>query len=120
MPNKIDELFAPEQLRRNWQKTKKRAAMPVATEKESNSPPDIFALLQILIKGRFFGDDAVVLNLLLEELHTLLISVFPPIGDNQTPAENQAEIIAAIQDVLNRIEDIIEAFETAGRGQLRK
>jgi hypothetical protein len=117
MPNKIDELFAPEHLRKNWQKTKKRDDGPAGAATESKSPLNIFALLQILVKGRFGGDDVAVLNLLLEDLQALLISVFPPVGGNQTPAENRAEMIPAIHDVLNRLEDIIEAFEIRGRSR---
>jgi hypothetical protein len=117
MSNKIDGLFAPERLRRNWQKTKKRAGGPVSAETEGKSPLEIFVRLQVLIKERFSGDDAGALNLLLEELHALLIPMFPVVEKSQTPAENQAEMIPAIHEVLNRIEDLVEAFEIAGRSR---
>jgi len=106
MPNKIDELFAPERLRRNWQKTNKSADRPVIAETEGKSPLEIYEHLQILIKGRFSGDDALALNLLLEELHAHLIN-----------GENQAETVPAIHEVLNRIEDLVDAFEIAGRSR---
>ena len=117
MSNKIDDLFAPEHLRRNWQKAKKRAGGPVSAETEGKSPLEIFVRLQALIKERFSGDDAVALNLLLEELHILLIPLFPTLEKSQTPVENQAEMIPAIHEVMNRIEDLVEAFEIAGRSR---
>ena len=88
-------------------------------QQKVNPPLDILHHLQGLIKGRFSGDDAAVLNLLLEELHALLINVFPAAEDNQIPADNQAEMIPAIHDVLNRIEDLVEAFEMAGQAGSR-
>jgi hypothetical protein len=115
MPNRLDELFAPERLRRNWQKTKKNAGMPSATATEDKSPLDIFMRLQGLIKGRFSGDDGEVLRLLLEELHSLLIDIFPTAEKNLVPVENRVKMIPPAHDVLNRIEDIIEAFEIAAR-----
>jgi len=117
MPNKIDELFAPERLRRNWQKTNKSADRPVIAETEGKSPLEIYEHLQILIKGRFSGDDALALNLLLEELHALLIPMFPIVEKSQPPAENQAKTIPAIHEALNRIEDLVDAFEIAGRSR---
>jgi hypothetical protein len=117
MPNKIDDLFAPERLRRNWQKEKKRTGGPVSAETEGKSPLEIFARLQVLIKERFSGDDAVALNLLLEELHALLIPLFPTVEKSQIPAENQAEMTPFIHEVMNRIEDLVEAFEIAGRSR---
>lgn len=117
MPNKIDELFAPERLRRNWQKTKKHADRPIIGETEGKSPLDIFEHLQILIRKHFSGNDVQALNPLLEELSALLLTVFPAEGQNQIPAENPEKSIAAIHEVLNRIEDLVDAFEIAGRGR---
>jgi len=75
-------------------------------KRKVNRPWRIYEHLQILIKGRFSGDDALALNLLLEELHAHLIN-----------GENQAETVPAIHEVLNRIEDLVDAFEIAGRSR---
>jgi hypothetical protein len=120
MPNKIDELFSPERLSRNWQKTEKRAAKPVFAEADDQSPLKIFEQLQTLVKRRFSGDDAEALNLLLEELQTLLVAAFPPVEKGSTPAENQEENLPAIHEVLNRLEDLVDAFELAGRRRQSK
>jgi len=117
MPTKIDELFAPERLRKNWKRTQKPTTGSDRVSKEGQSPFGIFSRLQSLIRSRFSGDNAVVLNLLLEELHALLIAAFPTEGEDEGPEENQADPIPAIHEILNRIEDIVDAFEIAGRSR---
>jgi hypothetical protein len=120
MSTKIDELFAPARLRKNWQKIKERPEEQVENEKENKFPLDIFLHMQALTQESFSGDDVIVLNLLLDELHVLLIAVFPENGESPAPAEERAKIIPAIYEVLNRIEDIWEAFEAAGRNRNRR
>lgn len=120
MPNKIDELFSPERLRRTWQKTQQPDDRPIIAEEEGQSPLEMFELLQRLITRRFSGDEAVVLNLLLEELHLHLCNVFPADRKMETPPENKKARIPAIHEVLNRIEDLVDAFEIAGASQKRK
>ena len=117
MPTKIDELFAPERLRKNWQRAQKTSKGPDRAKTEDQSPMEIFARLQSLIRSRFSGENLVVLNLLLDELHDLLIAAFPTGGDDKAPEENQAEPMPAIHELLNRIEDIVDAFEIAGRSR---
>ena len=117
MPTKIDELFAPERLRKNWQRTQKPSKDSGRVKTEDQAPLEIFARLQSLVRNRFSGDNLVVLNLLLEELHALLVAAFPTGGEGETEEENQAEPIPAIHEILNRIEDIVDAFEIAGRGR---
>jgi hypothetical protein len=119
MPNKIDELFSPERMRRNWQKVEKRAERPILVGKEGQSPLKIVEELQSLVKRRFFGDEAEALNLLLEELQTLLSAAFPTV-ERSSPPENPEENLPAIHEVLNRLEDLVDAFEIAGRRRQRK
>jgi hypothetical protein len=121
MPNKIDELFAPERLRNNWQKKEKTAEAPASDTKKSESPLSIFADLQEFIRESFSGEDAEVLMMLSEELHGLLAHIFQDSEDSANnsiqpeQARDMAKIIPAGHDILNRIEDIAEAFEMAGR-----
>jgi hypothetical protein len=117
MTDKLNDLFAPERLRKSWQKTKSQAARLVNGERQGESLLDFFEHLRNLIQTKFSGDDADALDLLVEELHTLLMPMFPEVGKRTPPAENQAEIISAIHDVLNRIEDLVDAFEIAGRSR---
>ena len=117
MADKFNDLFAPERLHKSWQKTREQAPRPVTGEKEGKSPFEIFEHLRSLIQTKFSGNDAGALNLLLEELHSLLIPMFQEVGKHTPLAENQAEIISSIHDVLNRIEDLADAFEIAGRSR---
>ena len=117
MPTKIDELFSPERLRKNWQRAQDPARGSGRAGTEDQPPLEIFARLQLLIRGRFSGDNAAVLDLLLEELHTLLIAAFPPGEEGKVSEEKEGEPIPAIHEVLNRIEDIVDAFEIAGRNR---
>jgi hypothetical protein len=120
MPKKIDELFSPERLQSNWQKVGERREKPPAMDVREQSVPEIFDQLQRLIQQRFFGEDALALNLLLDELHALLMPAFPAGGTDQAPVEGQEERITAIHELLNRIEDLVEAFEMAGRSRQQK
>jgi hypothetical protein len=120
MTKKIDELFSPERLRRNWQKAKVHPEELAGSQTEAKSPQAIFARLQALIRDRFSGDDAVALNLLLEELQVLLDPVFPEAGKSQTPATDQAKMIPQLHEILNRIEDIVEAFEIGNSNRQRQ
>ncbi|OPY12638.1 MAG: hypothetical protein A4E66_01075 [Syntrophus sp. PtaB.Bin001] len=114
MPNKIDELFSPERIRRNWQKTEKRAEKPVFVEAADQSPLKIVEEVHTVVKRRFFGDEAEALHLLLEELQALLSAAFPTAERSSTP-EDQEENLSAIHEVLNRLEDLVDAFEMADR-----
>jgi hypothetical protein len=117
MPTKIDELFAPERLRKNWQRAKKTSKDTERVKVEEQAPLEIFVRLQSLIRSRFSGENLVVLNLLLDELHVLLVAAFPTGGEDEAPEENQADPIPAIHELLNRLEDIVDAFEIAGRSR---
>ncbi|SEM09481.1 hypothetical protein SAMN04489760_10424 [Syntrophus gentianae] len=120
MPKKIDDLFSPERLHRNWQKAGTREERPPVPDRGGQSALEIFDELQRLVQQQFSGDDALALNLLLDELHALLTPASPADGTDQAPAEDQEERIPAIHEVLNRLEDLVEAFEMAGRSRPRK
>jgi len=115
MPDKIDELFSPERLRKSWKKTKDQVAGPITGDKEGGSPFEIFERLRNLIQIKFSGDDASALNFLLDDLHAILTRMFPNVGESQNQAISQADIVPAFHDVLNRIEDLVDAFEVARR-----
>lgn len=119
MSNKIDDLFSPERLRRSWQKTKERKGGPVSAETDDKSPMEIYERLRNLIQARFSGDDVAALNFLLDDLQAMLIRMFPQAGESLNQAEPQADMIPAFYDVLNRIEDLVDAFEIAGHRRQR-
>jgi hypothetical protein len=115
MPKKIDELFSPERLRKGWQKTKERTGGPVRAEREGESPLQIFEHLRDLIQRNFSGEDSVALNLLLDDLYVLLERTYPKAEESPIPTDSLTDMSPAIHDMLNRIEDLVEAFEIAGR-----
>jgi hypothetical protein len=117
MSKKIDDLFAPEHLRKNWQQAKTSAGMPAGAETEGKTPLMIYERLRLLIIERFSGDDAVVLTLLLDDLKALLIRMFPTDGERLASAEYQTEMISASYEILSRIEDLVEVFEMAGHSR---
>jgi len=115
MPDKIDELFSPERLRKSWKKTKDQTAGLITGDKEGGSPFEIFERLRNLIQIKFSGDDASALSFLLDDLHAILTRMFPNVGESQNQAISKADIVPAFHDVLNRIEDLVDAFEVARR-----
>ncbi len=112
MTDIIDELFSPERLRRNWQRSAKTVRQEGATEEVFSAPRQILRQIRILIEQQFNGDDLVVLNLMLEELQGLF-----GLRGEATTAEEVAELDAAIHEIINKVEDLLEAFEIGGRGR---
>ncbi len=105
MANKIDDLFSPQRLRKRWkqiEESAKRAVDAKAGEAEDQNALKLFERMQCLVKERFAGNDAAALNFFLEELRELL---------------TQNDMSPAIHEVLNRIEDLVEAFEIGGRSR---
>ena len=117
MANKIDDLFSPQRLRKRWKQIEKSAKKPVgveASESEDQNALQFFNRLQNLINNRFHGDDVTALNFLLEELRELIVSKFPEPEKEPSALKEKNDIGPAIYEVLDRIEDLVEAFEIAG------
>ena len=106
MNPKLDDLFSPERLRKNWQRSEETVKGQGTTEEQT--PLHIFAYLKDLIEKRFQGDNAATLNIFLETLKTLLVRRFP---EAEQVEEDQDALDTEIHDVLNKIEDLVEAFE---------
>ncbi len=104
--NPLDDLFSPERLRRNWRKAKLNAEAPVVETVEEETPQTCYRTLRNLINRRFSGDEAEVLNRFLDELGTLL------------QQDSSEDVVDPINEVLNKIEDLVEAFEIGGHGHV--
>lgn len=120
MANKIDDLFSPERLRSSWDQIKERGvelAGVDAAELEDQNALQVFEHLERVIHKRFQGEDAEALNLLLEELRELLVRGFPDPEKESPTQEEKNDNSPAIHEVLNRIEDLVEAFEIGGRSR---
>jgi hypothetical protein len=94
-------------LSQRWQKAPKPAGRSATAKGEGPSPLELFEHLKTLVSGRFSGDEAVVVNRMLEELHLHLCRVFP----KGSKTEPRAEDIAALHEALNRLEDLLDAYE---------
>jgi len=73
---------------------------------EEETPQTCYRTLRNLINRRFSGDEAEVLNRFLDELGTLL------------QQDSSEDVVDPINEVLNKIEDLVEAFEIGGHGHV--
>jgi hypothetical protein len=114
MADSLDDIFSPERLRRHWQQSDETAAEPDEEKTAVGEPQgamEIFPRLHGLINQRFPGKKAEPLNLMLEELQELLLKRFPQTGDAEISEEEKAALNSAIQQLLNDVEDLVEALE---------
>ena len=117
MASKIDDLFSPQRLRKRWKQIEKSAKRPVgveASEVEGQNALQLFHQLQNLINNRFQGDDVTALNFLLQELQELIVHQFPEAEKEPSARKEKNDTGPAIHEVLNLIEDLVEAFEIGG------
>jgi hypothetical protein len=114
MTDSPDDIFSPERIRRHWQQPDETAAEP-DEEKTAGAGPQsamgVFHRLHGLINQRFPGEKAEPLNVMLEELQELLLKRFPQTGGAEVSEEEKAALNLAIQELLNDIEDLVEALE---------
>jgi hypothetical protein len=114
MADSLDDIFSPERLRHHWQQPDETAA-DSDEEKTAVAVPqgvmEVFHRLYGLIKQRFPGEKAEPLNVMLEELQELLLKRFPQTGDVEVSEEEKADLNSAIQQLLNDVEDLVEALE---------
>jgi hypothetical protein len=114
MADSLDDIFSPERLRRHWQQSDEAAAEPDEEKTavaETQGAMEIFHRLHGLINQRFPGKKAAPLNLMLEELQEVLRKRFPQTGEVELSEEEKAALNLAIQELLNDVEDLVEAME---------
>ena len=114
MADNIDDIFSPERIRRHWQQPDESAAEPDEDKTSVGEPwgaMGIFRRLHGLVNQRFPGEKAEPLNVMLEELQELLLKRFPQTVDEEVSQKEKEALNLAIQEVLNNVEDLIEALE---------
>ena len=114
MTDSPDDIFSPERIRRHWQQLDETAAQPDEEKGavvEPQGAMEVFRRLHGLINQRFPGEKAEPLNVMLEELQELLLKRFPQTGDAEVSEEEKAALNLAIQELLNDVEDLVEALE---------
>jgi hypothetical protein len=128
MPNRIDELFSSERLHRAWSMaglpantskhdlgTKPDAAGPGSKPKTALDAHALFEQLARLVDERFPVGQAEGLHVLMAELGELLWKRFPRDGGSEAPGPDKAALDQTIWDMLNRIEDVLDALDLAGQ-----
>ena len=114
MTDNLDDIFSPERIRRHWQQPDETAPEPDEDKTAVGEPQSAMVVshrLHGLIKQRFPGEKAEPLNVMLEELQELLLKRFPQTGDVEVSEEEKAALNIAIQELLNDVEDLVEALE---------
>lgn len=121
MKNRVDEIFSVERLRRVWKGGE--APVPLSPSNVSQepqvqetfsapSPVFLYARLREAIARRFPGGKAsAALEPLLQELGERMERRFPAAAAPAPPPDEKAALDAVMEDLLNRIEDLVEALE---------
>ncbi|WP_300671486.1 hypothetical protein [Desulfoluna sp.] len=104
----LDALFSPERLRKSWRQARPPAVETVLEEAPEETLHSCYSRLQALLLARFSGDEAETLGSLVEDLGALI----------QQEATKGRE--AAMHELLNKVEDLVEAYELGGRGNQTK
>ena len=114
MTDGSDDIFSPERLRRHWQLGEDATARQDEEEPATIEPQGVMGIynrLQSLINQRFPGEQGEALNMMLEELQELLLKRFPHTKDVEVSEDEKAALNLAIQEILNDVEDVVEALE---------
>ena len=114
MTDRFDDLFSPERLRRHWQQPEDTGAErdeDKTAPAESQGVIGVFNRLHSRINQRFPGKQGEALNVMLEELQELLVKRFPQTGDAEVSEQDKEALNFAIQELLNDVEDLVEALE---------
>ena len=78
---------------------------------ELNDVLNVFDHLSMIVRQRFQGDQIDVLNMLLDQLRQLLVHRFDKKEASQETSVDQSAMNSAMDDILNQIEDLTEAYE---------
>lgn len=118
MSKRLDEVFSVERLRRSWRGVEEGPSR-AEQEKADGAPGDAasaaeasYRNLVATIERSFPPDRASAMAPLLEELERLLKLRFPVDAPETVTMAERSKLTMALDGLLNRIEDLLEAFET--------
>ncbi|MCE5242353.1 MAG: hypothetical protein ABFD98_16735 [Syntrophobacteraceae bacterium] len=124
MKNRLDEVFSVEKLRRAWDgpSEPEQPSSPEEGE-EAPIPQDVDAAaaaasyqrLRESIERGFPPGCITTMESLLSDLERLLRQRFPDDPSAAPPRAERAELTLALDGLLNRMEDLLEAFEVGSR-----
>ena len=128
MKNRLDEVFSVEKLRRTWKETAPPAREPSFTQEEEtgaikgsygSTAQASYRRLRAAIERSFPPHCIGTLEPLLRELEQLLDQRFPVDPQAALVQEERAKMSLAIDGLLNRMEDLLEAFEVGSNKGFR-
>ncbi|MHC1724561.1 MAG: hypothetical protein AB9866_00810 [Syntrophobacteraceae bacterium] len=115
MSNRLDDVFSLEKLRRTWKGAAGSEREPPSGEgdmtADASTAQASYRRLRETIERCFSPDCAATMEPLLVELQQLLEQLFPADGPVEMLQAERAKIAMAVDGLLNRIEDLLEAFE---------
>lgn len=113
MSKQIDIFFAPERLRKNWDKQPVRKAD--ALPEDNGCPEEMAALyaLRVSLQEHFQGENLAVLNMLMDNLQPVWESLFDKGVRENKPMADVSAMISAAHELLNEIEDLSFAFKVS-------
>lgn len=115
MATNLDDFFSPERLNRTWKRPAQSSEGAEAAVSGPASFPEILSEVREAIHERFAGQDAEVLDHLIDALQYVLSGVFPKAPGDIADRGPAADLLPAAHEALDRIEDLVEAFELSGR-----
>lgn len=119
MKNRLDEVFSVEKLRRAWDGPSEPEQPPPSEGDEAPIPQDVDAAaaaasyrrLRESIERGFSPGCLATMESLLSDLERLLRQRFPDDPSAAPPRAERAELTLALDGLLNRMEDLLEAYD---------
>jgi len=118
MANRIDKVFSVDRIRQSWlQEDTELQKTPVDNKgrAEFQTVMADFDHLARIVRRRFSEERLEAMNGLLGELREMLQQRFSAENEDRAPTGDETEVNTAIDQVLNQIEDLAEAFELKKR-----
>ena len=118
MSKRLDELFAPERLRTSWKGKDNSGGEKGRKDVQGSELKKVmitFERLKFLIERDFRGEQKEVLSVMMDELYDILLQRFPQDIEDRIPQEDEAALNPVLWEMIDRIEDVVEAFETANQ-----
>lgn len=113
MSDRFDQIFALERLRRHWQPDEPKVSAAPSADATAGLAQQITGelnRLSTLIEHRFPKKEAKGLGILLDDLSNLLAARFQTASGQDTVADDDHPDAAAIIEILNQMEDLIETL----------
>lgn len=119
MKNRLDEVFSVEKLRRAWDGPSGPEQPPSSEGEGAPVPQDVDAAaaaasyqrLRESIERAFSPGCLATMESLLSDLERLLRQRFPDDPSAAPPRAERAELTLALDGLLNRMEDLLEAYD---------